>query len=457
MTRSIIAVILIQAAVISTIANASDVDVTKFGVRGDGTTSNTTAIQKVVDACSIGGGGTVHFPAGRYLTGTIQLKDGVMLHLDENAVIVGSSDKSEYRNLEPFTSGDGGKFGEALIVAIDTKNVGIEGTGSIDGQAKPLAAGVAKTALRPFLIRWVRCKNITERDVHLLHPSAWTNVFSQCNGATVENLTIRSRTKGLPNTDGIDLDSTANVTIKNCDIESGDDSICIKATYPLPSTNLHISGCTLNTLTSTIKVGTESLGDFSNISFSDCKITGAGFGGISLYSVDGANLHDIQISNITMDSVGGAINFRLGSRLKTFHPGDTKKPPGSLHDISIANVHATHVKLIGILLNGIPDHPIQNIKFENINLQMNGGGTEANAKVQLAEKETAYPEVTMFGRTMPAYGIYARHIDGITFDHVQLHVTQPDARPATVFIDTKGLSLPNFVDISSPTTAPEQK
>ena len=104
MIRTIIATLLVPAAFFANVVRATDFDVTKFGVIGDGTTSNTTAIQKVVDSCTAAGGGMVRFPAGRYLTGTIQLKDGVMLHLDENAVIVGSTDKAEYRNLETVTS-----------------------------------------------------------------------------------------------------------------------------------------------------------------------------------------------------------------------------------------------------------------------------------------------------------------------------------------------------------------
>ena len=434
----------------------ADVDATKSGAIGDGVTLNTTAIQKAIDTRSAAGGGIIHFPAGKYLTGTIQLKDGVTLHLDDQAIILGSTKPADYLNLEPFVTGDGGVMGQALIIAIDAKNVGIEGPGTIDGQGITYVKLDKRKAMRPFLVRWVRCSHIVEKDVHLAHPGAWTNVFFQCDHVSVENLNIRSRTNGLANTDGIDIDSTRNVTITNCDIESGDDSLCIKATSPKSSGDITITGCTLSTHTSAIKVGTESLGDFDHISVSNCKILEAGYGGISLYSVDGADLHDVHISGITMDKVGGAINMRLGARLKVFHPGDAAKPVGSLRDISISNVHATNIKDIGILLNGIPDHPIEKITLSNLDLQTTADTNAADAKIELAEKPAAYPEVNMFGRRIPVFGAYIRHVHGIGIDHVVLRSTATDARPSTQLIDVSDCQPADFGQQASspPTTHP---
>ena len=69
-------------------APGKTVDATKVGVVGDGATVNTVTIQKAIDACSADGGRTIQFPAGRYVSGTIQLKDNVTLRLDENAIPV---------------------------------------------------------------------------------------------------------------------------------------------------------------------------------------------------------------------------------------------------------------------------------------------------------------------------------------------------------------------------------
>ncbi len=90
--------------------------------------------------CAASGGCTLRFPAGRYLTGTIQIKSNVRLRLEEGAVLLGSTDAADYRNLGPFIDGSGNPMGHALVVAVDAKNVGIEGTGTVDGQGPALKA-----------------------------------------------------------------------------------------------------------------------------------------------------------------------------------------------------------------------------------------------------------------------------------------------------------------------------
>ncbi len=123
---------------------------------GDGATLNTATIQKAIDDCTAAGGGTISFPAGRYLTGTIQIKSNVTLRLEKDAVLLGSTDVADYRNLDPFIDGSGNPLGHALIVALDADHVGIEGSGTVDGQSPALKKKQKTYAMRPFLLRWVR-------------------------------------------------------------------------------------------------------------------------------------------------------------------------------------------------------------------------------------------------------------------------------------------------------------
>jgi polygalacturonase len=425
-------------------ASAKTVDVTKAGAIGDGGTVNTVAIQNAIDDCSTNGGGTVQFPAGQFVTGTIQLKDNVTLHLDENAVLLGSTNAADYRNLDPFIDGVGASRGHALIVAVDAKHVGVEGAGLIDGQGKKLAAAEGHFTIRPFLLRWVRCTGVTMKDVHLTNPGAWTLNFFQTHDAIVERVTIRTRSTGLANNDGIDLDSCADVRIRDCDIESGDDALCLKATSLLPCHDITASGCKLSTKCNAIKLGTESLGDFADIRIRDCQIHDTGMSGIALYSVDGSHLHDVTVSDITMQGVAVPVSIRLGARLKTFRTADQPRAPGILRDITIKNVKVTGARQIGMLINGIPGHPVESLTLKNIQIELAGGGTLADAQVQLPEKESAYPEYNTFGKVMPAYGIYARHVRGITFKNVRTTVKAPDARPATIFVDVEGVTPADF-------------
>ncbi|HYJ47709.1 MAG TPA: glycosyl hydrolase family 28 protein, partial [Pyrinomonadaceae bacterium] len=422
------------------------VDATKAGVVGDGVTLNTARIQKAIDDCAAAGGCTIRFPAGRYLTGTVQIKSNVTLRFEEQATLLGSTEVADYRNLDPFIDGSGNPLGHALIVAVDADHVGLEGTGTVDGQSPKLKAKQNPYTMRPFLLRWVRCTNVTVRDIHLTNPGAWTLNFFQTKGAVIERVTIRSRGLGMPNNDGINLDSSENVRVRDCDVNSGDDALVIKSTSASrPSRNIDASRLKLSTRTNAIKLGTESIGGFENISVSDVQITNTQMAGIALYEVDGADLRHVTISDIRMDGVVVPISIRLGSRLKTFREGDRPRPTaGRLRDVTIKNVSASNIGMIGMLINGVPGHPVEALTLKNIQLELPGGGTAEAAKVQLPEKESAYPEYEMFGKTMPAYGIYARHVRGMKLQDVRTSLLKPDARPATVFIDVVDVTPANF-------------
>ena len=251
----------------------------------------------------------------------------------------------------------------------------------------------------------------------------------------------------MANNDGIDIDSCQGAVITNCDIDSGDDAIVIKATSPQPCGNVTITGCTLKTYCNGIKLGTESLGDFENIHASHCRLHDIGAAGIALYSVDGAQLHDITMTDVEMNHVSVPISIRLGSRLKTFRSGDKPRPIGTLHDITLSNIHAVGARHIGLLINGIPGHPVESVHLKDIDISLAGGGTAKDANVRLPEKETAYPEWSMFGKTAPAFGAYLRHVQGVTCDHVTFSVAHPDERPAVSLLDVQGVSPELFLSV----------
>jgi polygalacturonase len=421
------------------------VDVTSSGAVGDGVTLNTTAIQAAIDSLSRRGGGALRFPAGRYLTGTIELKDNVRLRLSADVTILGSPNPADYRNPDPFTTGSGEHLGYALVTAFDVTNVGIEGPGVIDGQGKAVKAAQKEFKIRPFLVRLVRCKDVTLSDFHLTNPGAWTMVLFQCSNARIDHVVIRSAAGGLPNNDGIDIDSSQGAVITNCDIESGDDAMVLKATSPQPCSDVTITGCTLKTYCNGIKLGTESMGDFVNIHASHCLLHNIGAAGIALYTVDGAQLHDVTMTDLEMNQVTVPISIRLGSRLKTFRPGDKPRPVGTLRDVTLSNIHAVGARQIGLLINGIPGHPVESVHLKNIDISLLGGGTAKDANVRLPEKEAAYPEWNMFGNVMPAFGAYLRHVNGVTCDHVTLSVIHPDARPGVDLLDDQGVTTGDFL------------
>jgi len=437
-------------------ARATDIDVTQYGAVADGKTLNTTAIQKAIDDCHQKGGGKVIFPAGTFLSGTIVLKDQVTLHLNKDARLLGSTDINDYQNIDPFTEGLGIDVGWALLVAVDAHHIGLEGEGAIDGQGAKLKEQQIVTdtrpesqrwGRRPFLLRIVRCEDVSIQGITLNYAAAWTSHYFQSKHIHIEKVKIVSH--GVAHNDGIDIDGCQDVHIKDCDIESGDDALCFKTTSSqMACRDIVVSGMRLKSSQGAIKMGTESMAPFENITISDCYIYDTNNGGIKLLTVDGAHLRNVQISNINMVNVKTPMLIRLGSRLSVFRKGkDTQQPTGTLDNVVIKNVKAqaaANAQLMppsGILITGVPDHYITNLTLENIDINLAGGGTPENARQQVPEAVDKYPEVKTFGPLVPAYGIWARHVKGLKLINITLHLDSNDRRPAFVCEDGKDLQL----------------
>ena len=147
-----------------------DFPVNKFGALGDGKTPDTEPIQKAIDTCTAQGGGTVRLPPGHYLSGSILLKNNVTLHLEEGAVLLGSTNPADYRSVDHFREGTGNELGYAFVSAVDATNIAVEGVGTIDGQGKVVLAALksGERNRRPFLVRFVRCQRMcNSKDVRL--------------------------------------------------------------------------------------------------------------------------------------------------------------------------------------------------------------------------------------------------------------------------------------------------
>ncbi|HTQ30565.1 MAG TPA: glycoside hydrolase family 28 protein [Opitutaceae bacterium] len=414
------------------------VNIVAMGAQPDGSTDSTAAIQKAIDACHDRGGGKVIIPAGRFLTGTLQLRDNVTLHFQTAGVLLGAPQLDAYRNLDPFKEGLGVDVGYALIAAIDVKNIGLEGDGVIDGQGRILAnaqirRGDKNWGRRPFLVQLVRCSGVTLEGLRLQNSGAWTLHMFQCRDVTADDLHINSH--GLPHNDGIDIDSCQNVQVKDCDIMSGDDALCFKTTSVVPCRSIQVTGCTFDTGESAIKMGTESLANFEDIQISNCRVLLAHEGGIKLFSVDGGCVQNVTISDIDMSNATIPIMVRLGARLKTFRPGDPKQEVGAIRNVTLRNITAKNSSLVGVLLTGIPGHPIENLTLSHVTIEMPGGGSWEEGQEKLAENESAYPEISMFGDRMPTPGVYARHVRGLTVDDFTLNLGYADLRPALLCLD----------------------
>ncbi|HEV3237702.1 MAG TPA: glycosyl hydrolase family 28-related protein, partial [Gemmataceae bacterium] len=333
------------------------ISILQYGAKGDGKTKDTQSIQSAIDACHRGGGGEVFFPTGTFLSGSLHLKSGVALHLDHGATLLASPDSADFDRYETLSfKNDADQetsfFHHALIWAENAERIAVTGTGTIDGNRKK-RGGPKAIALKRC--RFLTITGITIRDSPNYCISLLGTDYVHIDGVTILN--------GF--SDGIDPDCCHHVRISNCHIESWDDAIVPKASFSLgerrSTENLTVSNCILATNCNAFKLGTESGGDFKNITVSNCLVFGRPkmrppISGISLLSVDGSNIDGVAINNISMTDARCPIFLRLGNRGR-----DMQKPaPGILKNVVISHIVATGAQW-PCTIAGIPDHPIEGV------------------------------------------------------------------------------------------------
>lgn len=295
------------------------------------------------------------------------------------------------------------------------------------------------------------CRNVTLRDFTILHGGHFAILATGVDNLTIDNLRIDT------NRDGMDIDACSNVRISNCSVNSPwDDGICLKSSHALGTkrvtenvtiVNCFVSGYDEGTLfdgtrqrkakqrggaMGRIKLGTEAGGGFRNITISNCVFDYCR--GLALEQVDGGVLEDITISNITMRDITNAPVFiRLGARQRA--PDTTSA--GSVRRVLISNLVAHGVSPDhGILIAGLPGHPVEDVTLSNLQIHYRGGGTSEQAAREVPEFEKDYPDPHVFG-VMPSWGLFARHVANLKVNDVDLRVLSSDRRPAVVLDDVK--------------------
>lgn len=454
--------------------------ITNYGAKADGKTLNTIAIQKAIDVAFKNKGGCVVFPKGKFLSGSIQMKTNVSLRLEEGAVLLGSTNPGDYIKMEFPGRPDSPKKDDnsqmALVLAHKAKNVKLYGKGKIDGQGLQLAlhidslhhAGIVvdpnytvrrnrpNETMRPKLFRFSQCDNVAIEGLEVGAASCWGLSFELCSNLSLDGLKIVNRSYW--NNDGIDITDCKNVKITNCDINSGDDGICLKSYYPgYANDGIYIANCTIKSSASAIKFGTASFGGFKNVVIKDIEVFDTFRSAIAIESVDGAEIENVSVSNINAVNTGNAIFIRIGQR-----SGDKA---GSIKNVSIKNIQVQvpfgrpdiNYDLRGPEVDffhnpfpssivGIPGSQIENVSLENITISYPGKATKGMAYVSLSrleqvpEKVQDYPEFSMFGE-LPAWAFYVRHAKGISFKNIKVTLDDTDFRPAFVFDDVQNLNM----------------
>ncbi len=435
-----------------------------FGARGDGKALDSKAINKAIAKAESQGGGTVVVPAGVYLCGSIRLDNNIELRLEPGARIVASADKSAYDKSETFDGPqyqDGGHtfFHNSLIWADGKVHVAITGRGIIDGSALTkkdtekggvLQGGSIGQPDKAIALK--NCKDIAIEDITIVRGGHFAIIITGCERGHIDNVTIDT------NRDGIDIDCCRFISVKGCTINTpNDDALVLKSSYalqkPVPTENITIVGCTvtgykLGTLLSgekipekvnwvcgRIKLGTESNGGYRNIAITGCTMEYSS--GLAFEEVDQGRMENITVSNIAMNHVHHyPIYITTGCRNR----GPKERTDVSYGgNISISNVTALDCdSLAGIIVTGMPKHPLHNISLSNISIEYKGGGGSWPANKSYREQGTNYPEPRWAGPT-PAYGLFARHVNGLRLYNISFSLKKADARQAVVLEDVSNV------------------
>ncbi len=422
-----------------------------FGAVGDGKHKDTAALQAAIDACAKAGGGAVLVPAGRFLTGTIQLRSRVTFELAPGAVILGSEDPADYPlRADPW--GGGRKGISPLIYADGAEDITLTGAGTIDGQgqawwkrqwlASPKKgmpppstpeefAEVRKIANgRPQLIQIVRSKRVVIEKLHLVNSPSWTVHPLFCEFVRVDGVTIENPVPS-PNTDGINPESCRNVQIVNCRVDVGDDCVTLKSgrdeagrKMGKPDENITITNCVMLKGHGGVSIGSEMSGGVRNIAVSNCVFQGTD-AGIRVKSQRGRGgaVEGLVVSNVVMQDVPTPF------LITTFYAG-TDKPDDmfplnettpAFRDFLFSNISARGAKIAGSI-TGLKELPVEGMQFSNVRIQAQTGFTVTNAK------NVSFRDVTIDTDKGPA--VIVKNSSEI--DTTRLTTTKPHAGVALV-------------------------
>jgi hypothetical protein len=429
-----------------------------YGAKGDGATLDTTALQAAIDACNREGGGTVLVPAGTFLIGTTEVKSNVTLHLAAGATLLGSGKGTDYHAVDAIplhgdTTLEDGNW--ALLYAVKAKKVTIEGPGTIDGQGHLFHSAVRGTpppsgiggSRRPYHILCYQCEDLRVRDIDLLNCAFHSVRVIESSRVHLDGIYIHNRVNG--NNDGFHFISTEYATVSNCIVKSQDDACAMFGSCRY----ITITNSSFSTRWSVFRFGG---GSAENITISNCLLYDV-FGCPIKFQVNSGSRHEnISFSNLVLDRVTGPIHISAGPRPpRRNQAGPTRDvreanaSPAVVRNVSFSNIHGTVTtnppqlpeaevksgyrpgeKHNCITFNCVGDAKMENISLDDVHLTFGGGGTaEDAARRDLPEIAGEY---FMLG-PMPAYGLYARKVHGLTLQNVRFQVSSPDLRPALIF------------------------
>lgn len=429
--------------------------------------------------------GTVLVRGGDYITTTVFLKSNVTLFIEYGSALCANKTGIGYNHL-------------GILHAAGADHITLTGGGKVKGNGeyfgrKPLLD--ENMTQHPEYIDVIQMRRDYRAQIRFAHPSKyggpiyfkncthvraqnfiiensahWSFRIENCNEVTVSDFVIHNN-RHTANADGFDIAGSSNVALDHCFVSTADDGICIKNAVWLgntgPMENIVVQNCQVISCANAFKIGTETTGDIQNVTVENCvfqmtDLYPGTVSGIAVESADGAAIQNVTVRNITMNRVTCPVFIRLCNRnraakvtgesanaiefgrkktkggaadKKTFHMR------GSVADIVIENIKAQGAEL-PIIIAGFAQRGkvrrVKNITLKDMDIQYAPYKEVYDKRLFIPEYSTVYPESWRF-RNLPAYGIWARHTDGLKLQNVQVHHPISTWKEKFIFRDCKNL------------------
>lgn len=393
-----------------------------YGARKDGSGSATEAFRSAIQAVKAAGGGTLYVPAGKYVTGPIELVSNMVLDLDAGATLQFPATrlpfaKGRVQGIEclapvPLLSGTGVEnvtiTGRGVLTTDSAEWTKLMGAPQMRTSFGPIwenlrASLEVKTPapeeeyrkaapfLRPAFVRFMEAKNILIQGIHIVGSPFWTIHLLYSTNTVIRDVTIETYPGSF--TDGIVIDSSRDVRIDNCYLDNGDDALVLKSGKDAdglrvnrPTENVTITNCIVHHASAGVVMGSEMSGSIRNVVASNIVCQGT-FMGINIKSDRGRGgvIENVRLHNWTMDDVGRAINvsqyYVLENRIEPSQARVSNRTP-VFRDIAFDDMSIIHCRAkvdyepaapVMINIEGLPEMPISGLRISNVIASGNSG------------------------------------------------------------------------------------
>ncbi len=439
---------------------SNEFNVKIYGATGDGKTMDTEAINKTINACSNAGGGKVLFPSGgTYLTGSIHLKSNIVYEIEKGATVLGAPnginayDHPEPNEWDKYQDFGHSHYHNSLMWGENVENISFTGGGEINGGGIARSTVPAGDGNKAIAIKGGN--NIYFQNIKINQGGWFAIILNNCRNINIDSVIVHT------NRDGIDLMSCSDVAIRNSEIHSdryengeikgGDDAIGIKSDYALGrkinSENIIIENCVVSSGGANgIQFGSETVGNFKNITVKNVTIERANKAGIGITSNDGAVIEDVAYINIRMSKVQTPFFILISDQGRS--PENPK--PGKIKNILFEDIVAEDCygyekkRVSTATISGLPGYTVDNVVFKNVSITYKGGGSKEDAQIKPPYMRKTDSGVSYSPRGMgkrPASGFYIRHARDIKFENLKIHFEKSDYRPIFVLNDVKEIEI----------------